>query len=162
MLKLNNYHLIEVYIWKMFHLKVITLNFKLCRVGLFCYNGYYLLLYSVFSFFRIKPSSFSKKKKKNKAKLVWKQRCKFKASFFSFFFSGTFSHFCGKLYQYSQFGQIVTYTIYNFLKIQSWCNSYEVWVRFRIRVPVWIQVRDSVIFEKIGCGCGGVRQLKHY
>ena len=107
----------------MFHLKVITLNFKLCRVGLFCYNGYYLLLYSVFSFFRIKPSSFSKKKKKNKAKLVWKQRCKFKASFFSFFFSGTFSHFCGKLYQYSQFGQIVTYTIYNFLKIQSWCNS---------------------------------------
>ena len=109
----------------MFHLKVITLNFKLCRVGLFCYNGYYLLLYSVFSFFRIKPSSFSKKKKKknNRAKLLWKQRCKFKASFFSFFFSGTFSHFCGKLYQYSQFGQIVTYTIYNFLKIQSWCNS---------------------------------------
>ena len=60
MLKLNNYHLIEVYIWKMFHLKVITLNFNLCRVGLVYYNGYYngyyLLLCSVFSFFSIKPS----------------------------------------------------------------------------------------------------------
>ena len=72
-----------------------------------------LLLITIFCFFFFQ----------NKAKLVWKQRCKFKASFFSFFFSGTFSHFCGKLYQYSQFGQIVTYTIYNFLKIQSWCNS---------------------------------------
>ena len=28
----------------MFHLKVITLNFNLCRVGLVYYNGYYLLV----------------------------------------------------------------------------------------------------------------------
>ena len=113
----------------------------------------WLLLITMFCFFIFQY----------KAKLVRKQRCKFKASFFFFFFgSETFSHFCGKLFHYTQFGQIVPYTIYNFLKIQSWCNSYEVWVRFRIRVPVWIRVRDSVIFEKIGCGCGGVRQLKHY
>lgn len=93
----------------MFYLKVITLNFKLYRVGLVCYNGYYLLLCSVFSFFR------------KKAKLVRKQRCKFKAFFF-FLGSETFSHFCGELFQYTQFGQIVPYRIYNFLKIQSWCN----------------------------------------
>ena len=33
-------------------------------------------------------------------------------------------------------------------------SSYEAWVCFRIRVRVRVQVRDSAIFEKIGCGCG--------
>ena len=37
---------------------------------------------------------------------------------------------------------------------------YEAWVRFWIRVRV--RVRDSAIFEKVGCGCGGVQRLKNY
>ena len=34
-------------------------------------------------------------------------------------------------------------------------------VRFGIRVRVRMRVRDSVIFEKGGCGCGGTRRLKN-
>ena len=37
-------------------------------------------------------------------------------------------------------------------------STYEVWVRFGTQV----QVQDSVIFEKGGCGCGGTQQLKNY
>ena len=36
-------------------------------------------------------------------------------------------------------------------------NIYEAWVCFRIRVQV--RVRNSTIFEKVGCG---VQQLKNY
>ena len=106
-------------------LKSYHLEFQIVSSRSFLLQWLLLITIFCFFFFQNKAKFFlkKKKKKKNKAKLVWKQRCKFKASFFSFFFSGTFSHFCGKLYQYSQFGQIVTYTIYNFLKIQSWCNS---------------------------------------
>ena len=35
-------------------------------------------------------------------------------------------------------------------------------VRFGIRVWVRVRVRDSAIFEKGGCGCGGTRRLKNY
>ena len=35
-------------------------------------------------------------------------------------------------------------------------NIYEAQVSFRIRV------RDSAIFEKIGCRCSGVQRLKNY
>ena len=34
-------------------------------------------------------------------------------------------------------------------------------VHFGIRVRVRVRVRDSAIFEKSGCGCGGTRRLKH-
>ena len=37
---------------------------------------------------------------------------------------------------------------------------YVAQVRFGIRVRV--RVRDSAIFEKGGCGCGGTRRLKNY
>ena len=33
--------------------------------------------------------------------------------------------------------------------------GYEARVCFRIQV--WVRVRDSAIFEKVGCGCDGVR-----
>ena len=36
--------------------------------------------------------------------------------------------------------------------------SYEVRVRFGTRV----RMRDSAIFEKGGCGCGGTQRLKNY
>ena len=35
-------------------------------------------------------------------------------------------------------------------------------VRFGIRVRVRVRVRDSAIFEKGRCGCGGTRRLKNY
>ena len=35
-------------------------------------------------------------------------------------------------------------------------------VQVRVRVRVRMRVRDSTIFEKGGCGCGGTRQLKNY
>ena len=38
--------------------------------------------------------------------------------------------------------------------------SYEARVRFETQVWVW--VRDLAIFEKSGCGCGWIRQLKNY
>ena len=34
-------------------------------------------------------------------------------------------------------------------------------VRFGIRVRVRVRVRDSAIFEKGGCRCGGTRRLKN-
>ena len=40
--------------------------------------------------------------------------------------------------------------------------SYEARVRFETRVRVRVRVRDSAIFKKGGCGCGGTRQLKNY
>ena len=39
---------------------------------------------------------------------------------------------------------------------------YEARVHFGTRVPVPVLVRDSAIFEKVGCGCGGTRRLKNY
>ena len=39
---------------------------------------------------------------------------------------------------------------------------YVAQVRFGIRVRVRVRVRDSAIFEKGGCGCGGTRRLKNY
>ena len=39
---------------------------------------------------------------------------------------------------------------------------YEAWVRFGIRVRVRVQVRDSTIFKKVGCGCNGNRRLNKY
>ena len=43
---------------------------------------------------------------------------------------------------------------------------YEARVRFGTRVRVWVRVRvqvqDSAIFEKVGCGCSGTRRLKNY
>ena len=39
--------------------------------------------------------------------------------------------------------------------------SYEARVRFGTRVRVRVRVRDSAIFEKIGCGCSGTRRLKN-
>ena len=41
---------------------------------------------------------------------------------------------------------------------------YEARVHFgtRVPVPVLVLVRDSAIFEKVGCGCGGTRRLKNY
>ena len=41
-------------------------------------------------------------------------------------------------------------------------KTYVARVRFGIRVWVWMRVRDSAIFEKGGCGCGGTRRLKNY
>ena len=38
--------------------------------------------------------------------------------------------------------------------------SYEARVRFGTQVWVWM--RDLAIFEKSGCGCGWIRQLKNY
>ena len=38
--------------------------------------------------------------------------------------------------------------------------SYEARVHFRTQVQM--RVRDSAIFEKSGCGCGGTQQLKNY
>ena len=32
--------------------------------------------------------------------------------------------------------------------------NYEAWVRFRIRVRVWVRVQDLVIFEKVECKYG--------
>ena len=40
--------------------------------------------------------------------------------------------------------------------------GYVARVRFGIRVRVRVQVRDSAIFEKGGCGCGRTRRLKNY
>ena len=40
--------------------------------------------------------------------------------------------------------------------------AYEAQVRFHIRVWVRVRVWDSAIFEKVGCGCGGVWRLKNY
>ena len=37
-------------------------------------------------------------------------------------------------------------------------SDYEAWVRF----GTWVWVRDSAIFEKVGCGCGGTWRLKNY
>ena len=39
--------------------------------------------------------------------------------------------------------------------------NYVARVSFGIRVRVRVRVRDSAIFEKSGCGCGGTRQLKN-
>ena len=53
-------------------------------------------------------------------------------------------------------------------KISCHCNqcvkefNYVARVRFGIWVRVRVRVRDSVIFEKGGCGCGGTRRLKNY
>ena len=41
---------------------------------------------------------------------------------------------------------------------EMFATTYVAWVRFGIRV----RVRDSAIFEKGGCGCGGTRRLKNY
>ena len=35
---------------------------------------------------------------------------------------------------------------------------FGIWVRVRVRM----RVRDSAIFEKGGCRCGGTRRLKNY
>ena len=40
--------------------------------------------------------------------------------------------------------------------------GYEAQVRFGTQVWVRVWVRDSAIFEKGGCGCGGTRRLKNY
>jgi len=40
----------------------------------------------------------------------------------------------------------------------KWVLNYVARVRFGTRV----QVRDSVVFEKIGCWCGGTQRLKNY
>ena len=45
------------------------------------------------------------------------------------------------------------------LKMKTRTKTYVARVRFGIRVRV--RVRDSAIFEKGGCGCGGTRQLKN-
>ena len=39
---------------------------------------------------------------------------------------------------------------------------YEARVRFGTRVRVRVQVRDSAIFKKEGCGCNGTRRLNKY
>ena len=39
--------------------------------------------------------------------------------------------------------------------------TYVARVRFGIRVRVRVRVRDSAIFEKGGCGCGGTQRLKN-
>ena len=41
-------------------------------------------------------------------------------------------------------------------------KTYEARVRFGTRVWVQVRVRDSAIFENVGCGCGGTRRLKNY
>ena len=41
-------------------------------------------------------------------------------------------------------------------------KTYVARVRLGIRVRVRMRVRDSAIFEKGGCGCGGTRRLKNY
>ena len=41
---------------------------------------------------------------------------------------------------------------------EMFATTYVARVRFGIRV----RVRDSAIFEKGGCGCGGTRRLKNY
>ena len=41
---------------------------------------------------------------------------------------------------------------------EMFATTYVARVRFGIRV----RVRDSEIFEKGGCGCGGTQQLKNY
>ena len=43
-------------------------------------------------------------------------------------------------------------------------RTYEARVHLgtRVRVRVRVLVRDSAIFEKVGCGCGGTRRLKNY
>ena len=46
--------------------------------------------------------------------------------------------------------------IFIFLKWEI--RTYEARVRFWIRMQVW----NLAIFEKVGCGCGEVRQLKNY
>ena len=51
-------------------------------------------------------------------------------------------------------------TFLNFHRRQTFVYGYEAWVRFGTRVQV--QVRDSAIPEKVGCGCGGTRRLKNY
>ena len=45
---------------------------------------------------------------------------------------------------------------------QRWVAAYEAQVRFGPRVWVPVRVRDSAIFEKGGCGCGGTQRLKNY
>ena len=40
--------------------------------------------------------------------------------------------------------------------------TYKARVRFGTRAQVRVWVRDSAIFEKIGCGCSGTRRLKNY
>ena len=42
----------------------------------------------------------------------------------------------------------------------KWNMTYEARVRFGTQVQV--RVRDSAIFEKVECGCGGIRRLKNY
>ena len=61
------------------------------------------------------------------------------------------------------FGQSVgSLAISSCLSVVNGCRqnrgslSYVAWVHFGIRVWVW--VRDSAIFEKGGCGCGGTRR----
>ena len=49
-----------------------------------------------------------------------------------------------------------TWLMYALMEI----GHYEARVRFGTRVRV--RVRDSAIFEKVGCGCGGTRRLKNY
>ena len=44
------------------------------------------------------------------------------------------------------------------LSLMHMSYNYEARVRFRIQV--WVRVRDSAIFEKVGCGCSGERQEK--
>ena len=72
--------------------------------------------------------------------------------------------------------RIVGFGNLRFLKVEN-CNSLtnlfspsigkllvmleEIYVaRVCFRTRVW--VRDSAIFEKVGCGCGGTRRLKNY
>ena len=43
-----------------------------------------------------------------------------------------------------------------------WIESYEARVHFGTRVRVRVRVRDSVIFEKGGCGYGRTQRLKNY
>ena len=40
--------------------------------------------------------------------------------------------------------------------------SYETWVQIRVWMQVRMQVWDSAVFEKIGCGCGGIYLLINY
>ena len=55
---------------------------------------------------------------------------------------------------------LVLQNLWHFLKKPTISSTDEARVHFRIRTQVW--VRDSAIFEKVGCGCGEMRQLKHY
>ena len=43
------------------------------------------------------------------------------------------------------------------------CVAYSTWIWFKnYEARVWVRVRDLVIFEKVGCRCGGTRRLKNY